>query len=335
MKNYLGAMVLALAAGCGNGATNTNDMGLGDLPVAMDFSQGDGPVGNGKIGAACAATTDCKEGMAPVCWKHELFNSVLYLPVPGGYCSSTCTADTDCGSNGTCTDFGTVGKFCLAKCTQPSDCRAPSYGCFTGNKPSCFPVANLDCDPTAGDGSCLTTPKGRAGGCERAILGGPTVNSGKTGICAEECEAGTNTCAPDSNGPRKCLVDDERQNVDQNMQLFGDKWAGPVCFAAPAAGTPLFQDGQECTCMVNGMSQHCIDVCVDGSECYVQSTTTDMKQGDNLCHAFCYFGAMSIPDGGYNYGDAGVIAATTCPGATVCTDVYGLKTTNRPVGLCL
>src|SRR5207302_3388952 len=50
-----------------------------------------------RIGAPCTQSAECKEGATPICWVKTLLDQMDYLEVPGGYCTSKCTRDLDCG----------------------------------------------------------------------------------------------------------------------------------------------------------------------------------------------------------------------------------------------
>jgi len=293
----------------------------------------DGMVGGGLVGAKCAASTDCTEGKTPICWRQSLFNQSGFLSTHGGYCSSSCTTDGDCGT-GHCVNFGTQGHFCLANCSSPTDpCPSrASYACFLDG--TCFPTDNLSCDPTMGDGSCATGIG--PGGCQRAALG-----TGNKGFCVQQCDVGVGTCGPDQGGnPQHCIIDDERQNVDQNMVKYGDKWVGPMCFAkADPVMFPPIATGAECKATIMGMSFHFSDICVDGDECYVKGMSPAGMgfdaAGDNLCKQMCYLSATPQIDGGAVVPDGGTVAGA-CPGGTTCTDIFGLAAAPAPrrVGLC-
>ncbi len=320
----LGAVALC-GVGCGDNGTNKSDAGM-DMAVVKP---GPDMAGAGAIGSPCKATTDCHDGTAPVCWTKTLFNTSGYLGVRNGYCSSTCTTDTDCGSMGTCTDFGTQGKFCLANCTAATDCRT-GYACFNGNPSNtCFPSGNLTCDPTMNGASCALGG-GKEGGCVRAAVG-----TGNTGFCYDTCLIGKDTCAPNTDGSlRHCIVDDETK--DAMGTATGDLWKGPICFDVVTNPGPI-ADGLECLYQAAGQSSamQFIDVCIDGDQCDVMNAST-MPTGDNLCHQLCYLpGGMSGNDAGVDNTDGGMPAMACATGT--CTDVYMLGSDPAPwkrIGLC-
>ncbi len=329
MRWYLGALAALAMAGCGGGSNMNMDAGM-DLSIA-DLSTAD-LAGQGIIGAPCKSDTDCHDGKTPVCFKVHFNNKVGNVATAGGYCSSTCTADTDCGANGSCIDFNPDGQFCLAKCMAATDCRN-RYACFQSLGPACFPNDNLDCDPTANNGDCVYRNQ-RPGGCIRQALG-PAGSD--TGQCQEGCEVGKSTCAADVFGNvRTCEVFDERTADDGTAT--GDLWVGALCDFA-ATNPPPIADGQEClyTPMGATMASHFFDACVDGDECYLMGMATKGhgfdSGGDNKCHQLCYLSAPTTPDAGTDFSDGGMIAGACATGT--CTDVWGLAGSANPAGLCL
>lgn len=299
----LAAIGLALAC---SSAPATTPMDLAtDLatPSAKDAAAG------GTIGAPCAKPGDCTEGAMPTCFIRTLFNQSGKLATAGGYCSSRCTTNADCGASGLCLSSSS-GSFCFAPCSAPADCRSPGYACFRSNGGYCFPNGNLNCDPTAPGGICNDAPNSNPGGCLRAAYG-----TGNTGRCSDGCAVGPGTCPPSGGLNRQCMVYDQTKVKDANGQLSGDTWKGPVCidtFSTNAEGSECsFTDSQGAT------GDH-IDACADGLECDILA----FSGGDNRCRALCYQNASG--------GDGG-------PGCTTpdtCQDVFGLFDTANPIGLC-
>jgi hypothetical protein len=264
-----------------------------DLAVSQDFAL------SHSIGDPCRSNADCTEGKSPACWIRSLYNHAGYLAVKGGYCSSKCMDDTDCGATGVCIDEGTDGKFCFAPCSVPSDCR-PNYACFVRQTGHCYPSTGLECDPTMGDGTCSD---GRA--CIRYALG-----TGNTGYCKDVCDLGPASCPPSNGLMRQCVAIDTRGDVDYQGKLEGDRYYGPICrFSSSNNAT-----GAECVFQ----GQDYIDACIDGDECYLGS------RGDHRCHVLC---RPSVADGG--------ATGPTCPTGTRCADAFGFFSTPKPIGLCL
>ncbi|HZS37573.1 MAG TPA: hypothetical protein VFF06_12140, partial [Polyangia bacterium] len=299
-------MLAVLAAGCGNSPQGA-PMDLG-ATFDLNSHSPDLAAPTVPIGGPCTQTAQCAEGQTPVCFTSKLFNKSGFLATPGGYCSSRCTDDSQCGAASTCIDLGSSGKWCMAICTTPSDCRGSGYACFRYSGGYCFPSGNLNCDPTAGDGTCTLPTTGGKGGCLRDAVG-----SGVTGTCIEGCTAGAGSCAVSNGSPRQCVVYDQSSTRDLSGNLTGDKFHGAVCIFTYSQNAV----GAECKrANADGTTSDRIDACADGAECYI----TFFTGGDNLCHAMCL--ANGDPDAG----------APVCPAGTTCSDVFSLFATANPVG---
>ncbi len=301
------SFAVALLADC----SSSNTPAMMDLAMSHDLEVAADLMVASPIGGPCSATAQCTEGKTPECFTKKLFNLNGYLPTPNGYCSSRCTNDGDCGAAGTCVSFGNQGQWCMAQCTLPTDCRSPGYACFRYNNGYCFPNGNLDCDPTANNGTCTTT-QGQPGGCLRAAEG-----PGTTGFCTEGCVAGAGSCPVQNGLARQCVVYNQTGSVDLQGNPTGDKFHGAVCidnYSSNAVGSEcLYTDPA-------GNVHDYIDACADGAECYITAFTG----GDNKCRQMCY------PPGEGQI-DA---AANACPSGTFCSDVFGLFATANPIGLC-
>jgi hypothetical protein len=79
-------------------------------------------LGDGVVGAMCAADGDCGDGRCL-----RMSNASNY---PGGYCTGRCLEDADCGKNGSCTPglAGGAGT-CYLRCAGDSDCKRDGYRC--------------------------------------------------------------------------------------------------------------------------------------------------------------------------------------------------------------
>jgi hypothetical protein len=301
--------ICVLLSGCTSDDT-PSDLGVEDLSASSDLTVG------GPVGAACAANADCAEGKTPTCWQKTLVNKTGTFPTPGGYCSSPCTSDADCGENAGCFAISTLGKWCLSKCTAASDCRgAPDWACvLLFVQPVCYPAPNLTCDPSANDGECQIQT-GAPGGCFRLALG-----SGNTGTCQEQCVIGVGNCNTGAGG--HCTFSDRTFDLTTGM-MTADLFRGGIC----AYGPPGSDEGQPCTRLT---------ACADGLECDLQVPVKN-PNGTNLCRQLCF-----LPGGGYD-ADGGTISvpgmvAGSCPVGKTCTDVFGEAGNSRPetrVGLCI
>ena len=256
----------------------------------------------GTIGAACTTGSQCLEGLAPECFTAMLGNVETGTSLPGGYCSSTCQNDGDCGADGLCVALVSGGTACVARCGAPSDCRT-GYACWTGGY--CLP-GTFDCDPMKGTCSTMT---GKPGGCATDAFG-----TGLTGTCLAVCAPGPGTCAAsgdaatDGGDAAHCIFADFTTELDGTPTR--DTYRGTVCEPdLPDAAA----DGQPCSFP---------GACVDGDECNLLGPFPTGEgfdsMGDNRCHRLCS-PAMSGP---------------TCAAGQTCVDLWGTFMSSDPVGLC-
>ncbi|MFO0575945.1 MAG: hypothetical protein U1A78_18250 [Polyangia bacterium] len=259
-----------LATPTGDMAMSMTDMGgardmstppPSDMGGARDMStpppSDGGMMMMGAIGAPCTDDTQCSAGPMPKCWKSNVLNNTSNPATPGGYCSSSCTSDSQCGSGGRCVDFGPGGKNCLAGCSSATACRKPGYACrFYETAGVCYPDSVFDCDPST-TGACTEAGTGKAGGCMR----GAYENKGS---CIASCTVGTGTCAAGAGGvKRQCIY------VDTTVGTFKDKWKGPTCLDSPAS--PVMPGGacsytNDCTdgYQCDGATGTCKQLCLSG-----------------------------------------------------------------------
>ena len=103
-----------------------------DFVVAPGFGGDDGEqggTGDGGLGDACAASSECGGG--------------LYCEgsLPGGYCSTDCSSDSDCPAGGLCFSLedggGALYQVCLKPCSVSGDCGRSDYVCDADG--TCFP----------------------------------------------------------------------------------------------------------------------------------------------------------------------------------------------------
>lgn len=221
------------------------------------------------IGDPCTDSAQCKTGPAPVCWKNTVLDKMGYSKTPGGYCSSTCTSDMDCGGAGTCGDFGADGMFCLRFCRDAATCRHPGYACrFYGSDGICYPEAIFDCDPKVA--ACTQAGTGLAGGCERRAYE-------DKGTCRASCGVGVGSCLLLGLLSQQCVY------YDGTGAPFLDAFKGPICLPSPAA--PVMPGGG---CLY-------LNQCTDGYQC-------DSLM--NTCQKLCVKGGTPACSGGMSCADA-------------------------------
>ena len=233
--------------------TTPRDMATPPMDMSMPGDMA-GPMG--RIGDPCTADSGCMGGTTPKCWKTNVLDNPMAPPTPNGYCTSACSADTDCGAGARCVSIG-AAKYCLAACNNATTCRKPGYACSFVAGGVCFPDTIYDCDPKSPMGTCTEPGTMKAGGCIRGAYE-------DKGNCQATCTVGMGTCADKPMGTK-------RQCVFYNGQASGDAFKGALCYASVA--TPKMP-GASCTY---------INECTDGYQC---------DGLDRKCHQLCVQGGM-------------------------------------------
>src|SRR5207253_7043711 len=80
---------------------------------------------SGLIGDGCMVRDDCSGNLA--CMTGDFFD-FSGLATPGGYCTHTCTSDSDCNGQA-CIGGGASSHYCVVTCNDASGCRS-GYACF-------------------------------------------------------------------------------------------------------------------------------------------------------------------------------------------------------------
>ena len=293
------AMALGLAASGCTVPTQTIDLTRDMSAPVVSSSQPDLygldlAIAPGSIGASCTKNSDCRIGGTPTCWATNILSDPGNLPTQGGYCTSPCASDADCGGQGTCQTVSAGVKYCLASCFTANICRYQErYACFILGpaKGYCYPSNRLACNPTqldpgTGNGTCPgATP---AAACIRRAFE-------DLGECLSLCTPGSGTCAAVGGVLQHCVY--VNQTYDAAGQPTRDKFKGTACF--PLSGAPK-QIGEACTYL---------DECADGLQC------NNGPSGDKKCHPLCTVGAPG-----------------SCPTGQTCNDSFAAGRGNP--GLC-
>lgn len=207
----------------------------------------------GKIGDPCTADTECSEGGTPVCWKTTVRDQMGAPATPGGYCSSTCTTDMDCGASGRCATVRGA-KYCLAGCSDSMTCRKPGYACaYYDTTGVCFPDSIFNCDPTTGMGACTEAGTGKTGGCVRGAYEAK-------GTCTATCTLMAGSCVALGTTARQCVY---------YVAGFGDAFSGLICMAKPpmpVAPGGMCTYANDCTegYQCDGRDRLCRQLCTKG-----------------------------------------------------------------------
>ncbi|RKG93397.1 adhesin [Corallococcus terminator] len=251
------------------------------------------------VGAACTADSQCGATVSRC-----LTASQQTVGFPGwrdGYCSQSCSANTDCPRGSTCANVGTVGKRCLDDCRPgTSDCR-PGYSCAPlpeGNACIADCATDNDCGSSFAcrtcDHACIQARQGsRTVGepCTQDTECGTNqqclkLNGNPQGFCSEACSVDACTCSPGNTcrpagtgGQRFCFRDCEQGTCPSPLQCtpFGQ---GAACIAS-------CRFNQDCP---NGL------YCGSSGQCYDPFT-----QSDGGTCALCSDGGAPPPpptDGG-------------------------------------
>ena len=110
---------------------------------------------SGFVGTSCTGSTACLQGADPRCLSNN-------RGFPSGYCSSTCSTDSDCGLNSVCvagmeyqTDTAPL-RLCAQTCASNSDCRT-GYNCVQAQSKSfCLEFCQSDSDCLLPSQTCDT-----------------------------------------------------------------------------------------------------------------------------------------------------------------------------------
>jgi hypothetical protein len=184
-----------------SGNAEPTDNATGSCQVAPETNK----VEPGVVGIACTSEADCSGGWC-------MANSQL-TQFPGGYCTGSCLADSDCGEGAECSEgLGGPGT-CYRTCEADADCGRDGYRCranaFAPNAAKrCVPGAEPLADGIVGS-ACASDEEcgGAAMSCitmngDRVLPGGycsggcvEDIDCGAGGICIGSfAGAGTGFC---------------------------------------------------------------------------------------------------------------------------------------------
>ena len=323
MKRIFGVLAVATLAlaGCPDNG-NKNNIGLDggsgkDASVAGDMAASTKKA----TGEPCTKNADCAGNLC-------LTETMGVFK--GGYCSRTCTSDTQCGDD-YCYPIGPTQTVCLKYC-EANDCRT-GYACWTDNV--CLPPLadylkpEVLCDPTK-----LANTNCKAGQICRRLEHSEDLTSGADkGICDDPCVIGTDTCtnaAGDSPDGYACaMVDNSKIGTVDSMGLYtSDKGIAPKCVAWNLDVVTQNNNGAACSFDYMGTAITFSFACKEESQCAMKDAANVngygdpvISGGDDKCYALCYRdGAKPVisPDAGQD----GTPFAS-CPNGTTCKDSFG------------
>lgn len=216
-----GATTAGTTSGATTAGTTSGATTAGTTSGATTAGTTSGGTG-GKLGAACAATTDCSEGTSPACLSQQ------QAGVAGGYCSSACdkTSGAGCPSDGYCIKSSGI---CLRICNANADCERTDVVCQNGTAtgtgpgacgPKCTTNTNCSSDGTVtcdmASGKCIPAPaptgnqkEGQSCSQTSGCIAGETcthiVQGAASGYCSPACTA-QGGCATFSDVQGQCAV---------------------------------------------------------------------------------------------------------------------------------
>jgi hypothetical protein len=231
---------------------------------------------------------------------------------PGGYCSATCSSDTDCGVDGICQDGA-----CVLSCASNADCRA-GYTCqnffasgpqvcapATGGKPGATCAADSDCVAGIGGAQCaLDLPGGYCvSGCQ-TDAGCPAGSVCEQGVCLDSCTVNADCragyecynafgstrpiCGPVANGAGAvgdaCATISDCAGGQRGTCLNDDQWTGGYCLISGCDAQNPCPAGSHC-----GF----IDPATGQGACVKDCTTDAQCRGAGYA---CYNGDMAGPN---------------------------------------
>lgn len=173
MQRSFGVMILALAvlsvAACGDDDDHDHKKrDVGDAGQLPDKTAGKG----------CKRDSDCPNGM---CVKALQIGSMTESrAAPGGYCTTGCTTDSECGEGGQCSvPAGSDRGMCLSSCHLQSECRT-GYVCVGGGSGTGTPIAG-SCEPMQAAEQLGDRVAGRACASDGDCLGGSCASTSPVG----------------------------------------------------------------------------------------------------------------------------------------------------------
>lgn len=93
------------------------------------------PLPDHTVGTPCTQDLDCGAEQA-TCAQELPYGGLVtdeLTKAVGGYCTSRCALDSECGGGSQCINYGVQGGICLATCTQSAQCR-DGYTCLVHDR---------------------------------------------------------------------------------------------------------------------------------------------------------------------------------------------------------
>ncbi|MEZ4473361.1 MAG: hypothetical protein R3F60_21755 [bacterium] len=247
--------------------------------------------GAGEVGAACAASGDCADGLcfadrcrAPCgggapCGEGEacvpLGGAAWCLPSGPGALGDVCGADAEC-AGGLC-----VGRRCAETCEAQGECPPPA---------ACRPLRGgdfcvLECDAVSGEG-CLAAEQcvPLDGGGGRCVLPGPGADIGEPCQTLEDCTALASSCYDAGDGLRcRAACDLERDLCPESAVCApGEPDRVEVCVPAGRGGDmAACAQATDCAsgwCIEAYLGGRCGRSCAGDADCDATSRCVDLAR---------------------------------------------------------
>lgn len=317
-----------MTGGCGDDGGSATDASVTPDSAVTDATVPDAALPDaqvcvapaaGAIGGACTDDLDCGDPIDG----YFCVNAEENFPAQG-YCTRSCTMNTDCDANSQCVDIveptppalhrggGAPDMLCLPNCCAGDTCAAGFLcqdtiaGTIPLDKQACTPGNGDASDHDAcegfydcnGDSFCITGPESPNGMCAQVgcIVGdNTTCTHGANSICVGQTVGGPGFCV------QQCTLDaDCRESEGYQCLMFGGlsvcahRGFGDACVADGDCGADPW------TCDVAQPNGYCTIACDPANlsaECGDNASCYD-PPGGGTTDAYCADNCMGAPNQG-------------------------------------
>jgi hypothetical protein len=231
-------------------------------------------------GNGCKRDTDCATGRCASTL--HIQTATTSVMAPGGYCTTDCEIDSQCGSGGECSvPAGEASGECLGRCKADGECRA-GYRCVGAGRTGGILVSGT-CQPQPETGRLADGAAGRTCTSDADCKGG-------------QCDATSTlgTRLPGNYCTARCLEDSQCGAGGACLLFSGSSDAGH-CFARCASNLDCARDGYSCRLVGPGF-RACYpapDPLPDNTAGKACSADADCGGGDHTCASELPFGSFA------------------------------------------